>query len=680
MTAPSASPSGPVTGTVRRGPKRAVWIAAAVLLAIHFALAVGGKREASTTSDELVHLTAGLSYWRNHDYRLHPENGNLPQRWAALPIYLAGAELPPLEGNAYWRTSDAWIFGHQFFYETGADHFPRLMAGRAMIALFSVGTGILVFCWSRRRFGDAGGLVSLVLFAFSPDFLAHGALVTSDVCMVFFFFAALAAWWRHLHDGGAASWWLSAVVLGLAFVAKYSAVLLIPMMVLMAGARALAPEPWRIAGRQFSSPLGRFSAAALSAAGQALVVAAVIWAFYGFRYSAFNPALPPADHFIRPWADYVGRTGLVGEITRWLAALRALPEGFLYGFDYVLATTGMRSAFLNGELSITGWRTFFVWTFFLKTTLPVIGLAGLLAAGLARLVASGRAGWPRLYPWTPLLVLLAVYGVSSLASQLNIGHRHILPLYPILFIAAGRLGRVFVTPLRWPAAVVATLLGWHAAAAVHIAPHHLAYFNPLAGGPANGWRHLVDSSLDWGQDLPALRRWLETNRNDRPAYLAYFGTGQPNYYNLPVRRLAFVDNFRFEHRYVPLEPGVYAVSATVLQQVYTAVYGPWTPAREKEYQELRGYEPLFAAYASDPARRAELERNLAPEKWRDAIKRHELLRLARLTAYLRVRGPDDRAGYSILIFRLNAEEIRAATAGSWSEWSGLIEKTAAARR
>jgi len=187
---------------------------------LHFTLAVAGKREASTSTDELAHLTAGFSYWQNHDYRLHPENGNLPQRWAALPDWLTGVPFPNLNGNEYWRTSDVWIVGHQFFYESGADHFPGLMAGRAMTALFSVGTGVLVLLGSWRFFGPTGALVSLTLFVFSPDFLAHGALATSDVCMVFFFLAATAAWWRHLHDGRAVIWWLSALVLGLAFVAK----------------------------------------------------------------------------------------------------------------------------------------------------------------------------------------------------------------------------------------------------------------------------------------------------------------------------------------------------------------------------------------------------------------------------------------------------------------------------
>ena len=122
-------------------------MAVALLLALHFAMAVGSKRRESTTSDELVHLTAGFTYWKFNDYRLQPENGNLPQRWVALPTWIAGAKFPDRD-QVYWRQSEAWVLaGHEFFYETGEDHFPRLMAARAMAALFSAGcTGALVFC------------------------------------------------------------------------------------------------------------------------------------------------------------------------------------------------------------------------------------------------------------------------------------------------------------------------------------------------------------------------------------------------------------------------------------------------------------------------------------------------------------------------------------------------------
>lgn len=674
MTTPESNAARPAHGTWPPRPPLRVILAAVALLLLHFTLAVAGKRAASTSTDELAHLTAGFSYWQNHDYRLHPENGNLPQRWAALPGWLTGAPFPNLNGNEYWRTSDVWIVGHQFFYESGADHFPRLMAGRAMTALFSVGTGVLVLLWSWRFFGPTGALVSLTFFVFSPDFLAHGALATSDGCMVFFFLAATAAWWRHLHDGRAVIWWLSALVLGLAFVAKYSAVLLVPMMIAMAAVRAWAPAPWQVGRWRLTTPLGKFGVAALSAVGHAAIVALVIWAFYGFRFAAGNPSLPPADHFIKPWSDFIGKTGLLGEATRALAQLHALPEAFLYGFDYVLFSTKSRSAFLNGEHSLTGWRTFFIWSFLLKTTLPLLITALLLAVTALRQRWRGREDFRRLYPWTPLLALFAIYGGSSIASQLNIGHRHILPLYPVLFIAAGALGTALSSELLWRRAVVAGLLGWHSFEGVRFAPFHLAYFNALAGGPANGRRHLVDSSLDWGQDLPALKHWLETHAQGQPTFLSYFGSGQPSYYGIKARRLAFLNNFKFEDHYAQLEPGVYCISATILQAVYSSELAHWPLESEKEYQTLRALEPLFAVYTQDPARRAELRKDAPTVRWPEAIKRHDRLRMARLTSYLRARQPDAHAGYSILIYRLNAAEVHAATAGSWSEWNQLIQK------
>ena len=316
MTAPESTADVAVPAASRSRRRPWVYAVAVLLLMAHFGLAVGSKRASSTTWDELAHLTAGFSYWENHDYRLHPENGILPQRWAALPAWLEGATFAPLAGNDYWRTSNVWVVGHQFFYETGEDHFPRLMRGRAMIALFSIGTGVLIFMWSRRIFGDLGGLISLTLFAFSPDFLAHGALITSDGCMVFFFVAAVTAWWAHLHDRRFRFWFLSALTFGLAFVAKYSAVLLGPMMVAMAVIRASAFAPLHIGPWSWSTRGGKLGAAALSALGHVVVIAGIIWAFYGFRYAALNPELPPADHFIRPWSDYMGRTGVLGN---WLA-------------------------------------------------------------------------------------------------------------------------------------------------------------------------------------------------------------------------------------------------------------------------------------------------------------------------------------------------------------------------
>ena len=118
----------------RERAKVFVPLAVAALLALHAALALWAVAGKSTTADELIHVTGGYAYWHLDDYRLHPENGILPQRWAALPAVFMAPPFPELTGNPYWKTSEVQAVGHQFFYETGHDHFPMLMAGRAMIS------------------------------------------------------------------------------------------------------------------------------------------------------------------------------------------------------------------------------------------------------------------------------------------------------------------------------------------------------------------------------------------------------------------------------------------------------------------------------------------------------------------------------------------------------------------
>ncbi len=663
----------------RLRPNFLVPLTVAAVLAVHGALAIWAVSTKSVTADEVLHLTAGYAYWHLGDYRMHPENGILPQRWAAIPAAIVRPPFPQLEGNPYWRTSEVQVVGHQFFYETGHDHFPLLMAARAMIGIFSLGTGVLVFCWSRRLFGTTGGFVSLGLFAMCPTFLAHGVLATSDMCMTFFFLASCGAWWRHLHRGGAGGWTLSALTFGLACVAKHSAVLLIPMMVVMAFVRAANPEPLVLFGRRFTTRAGKVGAAALSALAHGAVAALVIWSFYGFTYAAFNPSLPPAAHFVRPWEVLDSNIGAIGKFIRWLQTAHALPESFLYGSAYVVETAQVRSAFLNGEYSTTGWVSFFPWTFALKTTLALLAaslLSGLLVAHRwRRAPARVRAD---LYLVAPLVVLFAVYWAFSLTSHLNIGHRHILPTYPVLFIAAGVLGKWFSTSRPGRAAVI-VLLTAQTVEAARIAPHFLAYFNALGGGPANGHRHLVDSSLDWGQDLPGLKKWLERNAGDVPVFISYFGLGEPAYYGIHARRLPFINGFKIIPPYVRLEAGVYALSATCLSHVYSSIRGPWTLAQEKEYQELRKLEPLLEAYSREPQRRLELERDVTPAQWQKATTRHDQLRFARLCHYLRVRAPEAQIGYSIHVYRLSKEEIDAATNGPLSRWSELIERTVKAR-
>lgn len=658
---------------------RAFLTSLAIMLALlHAVLGVTATTEKSMTSDEIAHLTAGLAYNARGDYRLQPENGNLPQRLAALPMTLAAVPLPP-ESLETWKTADVWNYGHTFFYRQGLLADQWIFLGRAMIALVSAATGLLIFFWSRALFGWRGGFLSLALFVFCPAFLAHGALATSDVVMTFFFVASVGAWWRHLERPGALWAAISMIAFGVAFVAKFSAVMLLPILALLGGA-------WLIARSRQAGWKGPFLRLVRSTALHAVAAWAIIWAFYGFRFAAFAPGSIEGSTFNHGWDAMLWGIGLPAKVIWWCREWRVLPEAWLYGLTFVLQFSRARGAFMSGDYSVTGWVIFFPWAFTIKTTLPLLlllagGAIAAVRASVDRMRALGRpAVLARLWPLLPLAALFGVYWAKSLTIHLNIGHRHILPVYPVLFIAAGWLARWIDWRRPLAAAGILLLAAWHLGESVAARPHYLAYFNQIIGGPKNGWRHLVDSSLDWGQDLPGLQRWLDANARGEKVFLSYFGTGDPVYEGIDATLMPTLPEVGPVRPWHALTPGVYAIGATMLQQVYSTVRGDWTVALEKEFQELRTLEPTLLAYQRDPNRRTDLLRDAPAQNWRTAWKRYETLRFARLCHYLRVRKADASIGYSILVFRLSEAELSAATAGSVQQWRQLIEDAVMGRQ
>jgi hypothetical protein len=378
-----------------------------------------------------------------------------------------------------------------------------------------------------------------------------------------------------------------------------------------------------------------------------------------------------------------------------------LPEAYLYGSGLTVEYASDRAAFLNGQFGTTGWWWYFPYAFAVKTTIPAM-IVGLLAlAGLVLRWKTGDNGdaWiarvrTSLYAGTPLLALVVVYWAFALTTHLNIGHRHLLPIYPALCILAGgaafwtqplfersRVGepqggrqrrRQRSTALRkspsgWrSAAGVATLglLAWHLVESVSVRPNYLAYFNQLAGGPAEGYKHLADSSLDWGQDLPALKQWLDgqglQQAGANGVYLSYFGTARPEYYGIRATVLAgFIDR-RPPQPPVPLGGGVYCVSATVLDVISRMFY---KPEYEDNYQAAVKNLTIFARASEDEHAWSALMRQTGEQYWRDLFAQFDQLRTGRLVAFLRRRQPDATIGYSILIYRLSDGDVSSALNG-----------------
>jgi hypothetical protein len=534
-------------------------------VAVYGALAISSMRRQSATFDEGSHLPAGYTYLKLGDHRLNPEHPPLMKALAALPLLFMDVTIKP--DDEAWALRRQWEFGKRFLYRWN-DADRLLFRGRLPIVALGALLGVSVFFWTRARYGLPAATLALFLCVLSPDVLAHGQLVTTDVGIALFMFLSVAAFDAASRRVSAGRLLLLGLAVGGAFATKFSAMVLLPILASLAVVAAVAPEPVTLAlpGRPVRTLVGRgprlvAMAGVLGAAG--VLALAVVWASYGFRSRlSSDPAVEAAFE----WDRLEPRGALEKPLARLVRASGVLPEPFVFGFLRVFKHSERRPAFLLGRVSSEkGWWYFFPATFLLKTPVPLLVL---LAVAFAVRRRQPRAWRDDMVLWLPV----GIYATVVVARALNIGHRHLLPIYPFLFVAAGRAA-AWAFPsaparARGPALLVSALCGWHAVSTALVHPHYLAYVNELGGGPANGYRLFADSSLDWGQDLKNLKTYLQ-RRGIPQVKLSYFGSADPAYYAIPGEMLP-------SHMLPPprettreVKPGeILAVSATNLQGVY----------------------------------------------------------------------------------------------------------------
>ena len=422
--------------------------------------------------------------------------------------------------------------------------------------------------------------------------LANGAVITSDMAAALFFFASIFALWRRY-----ASCQLAHVACEYA---RDERVIRRQIWCLYdhtdgygfdrGATRRRANRLWFNGGScswQIEGRVTRLFAQLALVGVHAVVVWCAIWAFYNFRFEMFaSTTMQPneageqvvVDQPSVTWDVVLGEHDLVQRFIEKARALRFLPEAYLYGFANTWHFGKARACFLNGSIGTKGWWYFFPYSVLVKTPLALFVLMALSAVWVLhswRIERDRQTRWKvigrSLYRSAPLWTLFIVYWGFAVTSHLNIGHRHILPTYPVMLVFAGgswfwlaaqggrsteteeaispspdfatRLQTWFATR-RWPVAtlVVIVCLSSFAGESVWSWPNYWTYFNVIAGGPHQAYRHLVDSSLDWGQDLPALKKWLAEAGldNSSPAtktYLTYFGTASPEYYGINADRL-----------------------------------------------------------------------------------------------------------------------------------------------
>jgi hypothetical protein len=574
---------------VGAGPTALAVIAAAA------ALMLASSWQDVLTVDEVTHLSAGYSYLARRDMRMNPEHPPLAKLVAALPL-LAMDLNEAAFGSQRWREGyfGQYEFGRRLIYRTGNDATALTRWAHAAVIPFFALAAFQLFRWASRLYGERGGLLALVLFCLSPTVLAHGRLVTTDVPATMGVLLSLSAFMAYLRHPSLGRLLLAGLALGVAQLVKYSLLLLLPFLPLVALLWAIAHEP-------AARGLGRacLRSVAQSGAVSLIGLVGVVWPVYGFFIQNYPPEQQLAD--LRQHFDTI----------RLLHHLSQTPAGdalsvlsinpffrgaalYLLGVLLVVDNVGKgHPVYWLGAVVGQGDPSYFPIVYLLKEPLGWWGLVGLAVATAIRHAARLGTWAPRLSSARTWLAAhfveavagawVALYWAASLRGKLTIGVRHLLPVYPFtillvvglllsLHAAARRRGR---RPALAVAGATLLLVAGSVAESLSAFPHYLAFFNVAAGGPAGGARVVADSNLDWGQDLWRFCRWAERSGIPR-IELDYFGWADVPYYC--GDRALVLDGPRYPSPEAFLarnsSGGWLAVSATHMHYRYMGKAGP----------------------------------------------------------------------------------------------------------
>jgi hypothetical protein len=515
----------------------------ALLLVMWLQLMWSVRRE-SISWDEPDHTWAGYMGWKHHDFGWNPEHPPLVKAVATLPILGMDLYVPQPGGNA---TDIPALEGRSFKVSTALDgaefnarNISKDILGRmrTAVSIFPMLLGLLIFLAAREMFGTAAGFIALVLYVFDPSFLAHGALVTTDTGVSCFIFATVYAFYRWVKRP--TGWRLAAVCVaaGLALGSKHTGLLAL----FMIGILGLCELAWptrnieQTASEAERDPAKRIGFGKLALALGIVTVAAVIilWSFYGFRYSA-RPAGLAIDPPFEETAAHVSNHALA-ETLLTVSKLRLLPESYLYGIADISGVNDFYTAYLFGKVYPHGSHWYFIWVLLIKSTLPFLIL---LACALV-LVARGKLGGRREIVFMTIPPLF--YLLIAMASHMNIGVRHILPMYAFLYVLiSGGAALMWRSGRVW-AGVICVLLAWQAVGSLRVYPDYMAYANEAWGGPAATHKYLSDSNTDWAQQLIEVKSYLD-QRGIKDCWFVFFAQGaiDPASYGIPCKPLPIIE-------------------------------------------------------------------------------------------------------------------------------------------
>ncbi len=540
----------------------------------------------SAIFDETAHIGAAYSYVTQKEMRLNPEHPPLIKDLAGLPLLFLDLKFdvnqPFWNGTLPGKWDEGqWASGRYLLYQAGNNPDLILFWSRFPIIIISLFLGLLLFKWGRELGGVLAGTFAFVFYAFDPNILGHNHFVTTDIGIAAAFAFAFYFYFKFIKNPVWKNILLAGLFLGILQITKFSFFIAYPVIGL-----ATLIYPLVIAIPDNISKKSAYRAKKLGEyVGKGAIIFAISMAIVWIAYfiNTFNMSPETINRVIdanfSPVPDSNDATLIVNECLHKLnnhSITRPLVEWGI-GIGYVFRrVAGGNGAYFLGQVSSQAFPLYFPVVFLIKETLPFLALIAftlfftLFSAGKSiftkkplrqhfnNLTISLRT---HITEWS-LLLFIALYALISVTGNLNIGLRHLFPIFPFLYLFVARAMAKFIKTINFQSRKIALpvfsiLLGWimFESAAAH--PFHMSYFNQTAGGPKNGYGYVTDSNADWGQDLKRLKKFLAAHPEIDKIRVDYFGGGDIKTY-IGGKYLQWWDSKR------PVEPGWYAISVNFL--------------------------------------------------------------------------------------------------------------------
>jgi len=533
-----------------------------VLLTIMLILEISSALKESQTIDEAVHLASGYSYWKTGDFRMNPEHPALFKLISSFPLLFLRLNLPTDDPS--WNDYNEWEFGHQFLYHNTESADKILFFGRLPTMLISLLLGAFIFKWSRELFGYKAGIFALFLYILEPNIIAHSRYATNDIMITFLFLLSIYYFAKYLKKPSFNNLLVAGLVFAIAQVIKFSAAILIPIFILL-----FLVKRWQDS-QPGKSKLLNYKKFLLGTLVFILLTYLIIFISYGFelkipisdprvvklyqeRKDIINSnTYTEQPYFTKPFIKYGDPQKGFGKFLYNLASNFPVPAySYFRGFANVIGHNywghGSYLLGMNGE---KGWWYYFIIAFFVKTPLTILIFLVfsliLLCKKFSKILGRKKGNLPVInsiasfflslkkipFDYVLLTIPPLIYFLWSLTSHINLGVRHIFPVFPFIYLISSSV--VNYKPKKFKKIyniIFFLLILFYIFTSFKIYPNYLTYFNEAVGGPRNGAKILQDSNIDWGQDIKKLKKYIDEKQIEH-LRVVYFGRADLNYYGI----------------------------------------------------------------------------------------------------------------------------------------------------